>query len=77
MPGLPRRLQLPEPAKVRHDPGKPIRISVQNGHVELYGMVDRQADKDIAFMRATAFPASLKLKNYLEIAPPPAPKQKK
>ena len=29
------------------DPAKPIRISVQNGHVELYGMVDTQADKEI------------------------------
>ncbi len=27
------------------DPGKPIRISVQNGHVGLYGMVDSKADK--------------------------------
>ena len=30
------------------DPAKPIRISVQNGHVELYGVVDSQADKDAA-----------------------------
>lgn len=30
------------------DPAKPIRISVQNGHVELYGVVDSQADKDLA-----------------------------
>jgi osmotically-inducible protein OsmY len=59
------------------DPGKPIRISVQNGHVELYGMVDRQADKDIAFMRANGVPGVFEVKNYLEIAPPPAPKQKK
>ena len=28
------------------DPAKPIRISVQNGNVELYGVVDSQADKD-------------------------------
>jgi osmotically-inducible protein OsmY len=59
------------------DPGKPIRISVQNGHVGLYGMVDRQADKDIAFMRANAVPGVFGVENYLEIAPPPAPKQKK
>ncbi|MGO9318966.1 MAG: BON domain-containing protein [Terracidiphilus sp.] len=59
------------------DPGKPIRISVQNGHVELYGMVDRQADKDIAFMRANGVPGVFEVKNYLEVAPPPAPKQKK
>src|SRR5664279_3380829 len=34
------------------DPAKPIRISVQNGHVELYGVVDSKADKDTAFIRA-------------------------
>jgi osmotically-inducible protein OsmY len=59
------------------DPGKPIRISVQNGHVELYGMVDRQADKDIAFIRANAVPGVFEVKNYLQVAPPPEPKQKK
>jgi osmotically-inducible protein OsmY len=58
------------------DPGKPIRISVQNGHVGLYGMVDTQADKDVAFMRANGVPGVFEVKNYLEIAPPPAPKQK-
>ena len=59
------------------DPGKPIRISVQNGHVGLYGMVDSQGDKDVAFMRANGVPGVFEVKNYLQIAPPPAPKQKK
>jgi osmotically-inducible protein OsmY len=58
------------------DPGKPIRISVQNGHVGLYGMVDTQADKDVAFMRANAVPGVFEVKNYLQVAPPPAPKKK-
>jgi osmotically-inducible protein OsmY len=58
------------------DPGKPIRISVQNGHVELYGMVDKQADKDVAFMRANAVPGVFEVKNYLQVADPPAPKKK-
>ena len=31
------------------DPAMPIRISVQNGNVELYGVVDSQADKDAAY----------------------------
>src|SRR6202044_3896020 len=31
------------------DPAKPIRISVQNGHVELYGVVDTESDKDTAY----------------------------
>lgn len=34
------------------DPGRPIRISVQNGHVTLYGSVDSEADRDIANIRA-------------------------
>jgi osmotically-inducible protein OsmY len=59
------------------DPGKPIRISVQNGHVGLYGMVDTQSDKETAFMRANGVPGVFEVKNYLQIAPPPAPKQKK
>ena len=59
------------------DPGKPIRISVQNGHVGLYGVVDRQADKEIAFIRANGVPGVFKVENFLQVAPPPAPKQKK
>jgi osmotically-inducible protein OsmY len=58
------------------DPAKPIRISVQNGHVELYGMVDSQADKDIAFMRANGVPGVFKVENYLQIAEQPAKKKK-
>lgn len=38
------------------DPGKPIRIAVQNGNVALYGEVDSEADKDTAFIRANAVP---------------------
>jgi hyperosmotically inducible protein len=53
------------------DPGKPIRISVQNGHVELYGMVDSQADKDTAFLRANGVPGVFVVKNYLEVANQP------
>jgi osmotically-inducible protein OsmY len=58
------------------DPAKPIRISVQNGHVELYGMVDSQGDKDTAFIRANAVPGVFDVKNYLQVADQPAKKQK-
>jgi osmotically-inducible protein OsmY len=58
------------------DPAKPIRISVQNGHVELYGMVDSQADKDVAFMRANSVPGVFSVKNYLQVAGQPAESQK-
>jgi osmotically-inducible protein OsmY len=67
----------PSLTKYAIDPGKPIRISVQNGHVELYGMVDTQADKETAFIRANGVPGVFGVENYLQITPPPAPKQKK
>jgi osmotically-inducible protein OsmY len=59
------------------NPGKPIRISVQNGHVELYGVVDSKADRDIAFIRANSVPGVFAVKNYLQLTPPRAPKKKK
>jgi osmotically-inducible protein OsmY len=56
------------------DPAKPIRISVQNGNVELYGMVDSQADKETAFIRANGVPGVFSVKNYLQVANQPAEK---
>jgi osmotically-inducible protein OsmY len=50
------------------DPAKPIRIAVQNGHVELYGVVDSQADKDTANIRANGVPGIFSVKNYLQVA---------
>jgi len=50
------------------DPAKPIRISVQNGNVELYGVVDTQADKDAAYLRANSVPGVFSVKNYLQVA---------
>jgi osmotically-inducible protein OsmY len=58
------------------DPVKPIRISVQNGNVELYGMVDTLADKEVAFMRANGVPGVFSVKNYLQVANQPAETQK-
>ena len=49
------------------DPAKPIRISVQNGHVELYGVVDSKADKDAAYLRANSVPGVFSVKNYLQV----------
>ncbi|MGA2350810.1 MAG: BON domain-containing protein [Terracidiphilus sp.] len=57
------------------DPAKPIRISVQNGHVSLYGVVDSQADKDIASIRANGVFGVFDVKNYLQVANPPAKKK--
>ncbi len=58
------------------DPARPIRISVQNGHVELYGMVDSQTDKDTAFLRANGVPGVFSVKNYLQVANQPSETQR-
>jgi hyperosmotically inducible protein len=50
------------------DPVKPIRISVQNGNVTLYGIVDNKADKDVAFMQANGVPGVFKVTNELQVA---------
>lgn len=57
------------------DPEKPIRISVQNGHVELYGVVDSQADKNAAGIQANTVPGVFSVENHLQVAGQPAEKQ--
>jgi hyperosmotically inducible periplasmic protein len=56
------------------DPAQPIRISVQNGNVTLYGVVDRQSDKDAAGIRANGVPGVFKVTNDLQVANQPAQK---
>ena len=58
------------------DPARPIRISVQNGHVELYGTVDSQSDKETAFIRANGVPGVFSVKNYLQVAGQPSEARK-
>ena len=58
------------------DPAKPIRISVQNGHVELYGVVDSKADKDTANIRANGVAGVFSVKNYLQVAGQPSESEK-
>ncbi len=62
--------------KYAMNPAKPIRISVQNGNVSLYGAVDSQADKDIAFMRANGVAGVFSVKNFLYVAPQETKKPK-
>lgn len=57
------------------DPVRPIRISVQNGHVELYGTVDSKMDRQLAFMRAEQVPGVFSVKDYIQVAGQPATKQ--
>jgi len=46
---------------------KPIRIIVKNGHVSLEGVVDTQADKDLAGIRAKSVPGSFSVENNLQV----------
>jgi hyperosmotically inducible periplasmic protein len=54
------------------DPAKSIRISVQNGHVELSGVVDTTADKDTANIRANQVPGVFSVQNDLQVANQPS-----
>jgi hyperosmotically inducible periplasmic protein len=53
--------------KYAMDPGKTIRISVQNGRVTLLGVVDSQADKDTAGIRANSVPGVFHVDNQLHV----------
>jgi hyperosmotically inducible protein len=50
------------------DPQKPIRIVVANGRVTLLGIVDSQADKDTAGLRANAVAGVFHVDNELQVA---------
>jgi hyperosmotically inducible protein len=58
------------------DPAKPIRIAVQNGNVELYGVVSSQADKDAANIQANTVSGVFSVKNYIQVANQPGESQK-
>jgi hyperosmotically inducible protein len=47
---------------------KPIRIIVNNGHVELTGVVDNEADRSIAGVRANGVSDVFSVKNNLQVA---------
>lgn len=48
-------------------PSRPIRISVQNGHVTLYGVVDSEMDKQLAYTRAMQVPNVFSVTNNLVV----------
>lgn len=56
------------------DPAKPIRIVVKGGHVELYGMVDSEADKNVAFIQANGVGGVFSVTNHLQVANAKAPR---
>lgn len=55
-------------SKYALDPQKPIRIVVDNGQVTLYGVVDRQIDKQIAEMQARSVPNGFSVDDKLTVA---------
>ena len=50
------------------DPAKPIRITVLNGNITLTGVVDREADKDAAGIRARGVSGAFRVTNNLQVA---------
>jgi hyperosmotically inducible protein len=48
---------------------KPIRIIVKNGHVTLEGVVDNDADKNFAGVRANVVPGIFSVTNNLQVVP--------
>jgi hyperosmotically inducible protein len=50
------------------DPAQPIRITVVNGNVTLDGVVNSQADKNVAGIRANSVPGIFKVTNNLQVA---------
>ena len=48
---------------------KPIRIIVSNGHVTLEGVVDNEADKNAAGIRANGVPGIFSVTNNLQVVP--------
>jgi len=58
----------PQLNKYAMDPAKPIRITVVSGNVTLSGVVDNQADKDVANIRANGVPGVFKVINNLQVA---------
>ncbi|HZC42766.1 MAG TPA: BON domain-containing protein [Acidobacteriaceae bacterium] len=58
-------------------PWKPIRISVQNGRVTLYGVVDSDMDKQLAYTRAMQVPNVFQVTNDLIVSNEKTEKSKK
>lgn len=57
-------------------PSRPIRISVQNGNVTLYGVVNNEMDKDLVYMRAMQVPNVFHVTNNLVVANQPNEQKK-
>jgi len=60
------------PALQKYELGvqKPIRIIVKNGHVTLEGVVDNEADKNLAGLRANGVSGTFSVTNNLQVVKP-------
>ena len=54
-------------SKYSLDPGRPIRIIVDNGHLTLYGSVDSKMDKEVAGLRANSLFGAFTVDNKLQV----------
>ena len=59
----------PSMQKYAMDPQAPIRIVVENGNVELAGVVMNEGDRQIAYSQARSVPGAFSVTNNLMIAP--------
>jgi hyperosmotically inducible protein len=55
-------------SRYANDPGAPIRIAVDRGHVALYGVVDSQVDKQYAEAQANSVSGVFSVDNKLVVA---------
>jgi osmotically-inducible protein OsmY len=67
----------PQLNKYALDPAKPIRITVVNGNVTLSGVVDNEADKDVANLKANSVSGVFKVVNNLQVVGSAADKEGK
>ncbi len=58
----------PSLQKYAIDPQAPIRIIVENGHVELAGVVLNNMDRQLAYTRASLVPGAFSVTNHIVVA---------
>jgi osmotically-inducible protein OsmY len=56
------------PPSYSNDPERPVRIVVQNGKVDLYGVVDSAVDRSVAVSEARSVPGVFSVKDHLVIS---------
>jgi osmotically-inducible protein OsmY len=57
----------PSLQRYAQNPARPIRIVVENGHVTLYGVVDTQLDRQLAYTQASSVPGVFSVDNQLVV----------